>query len=332
VATDTNRQPAPSAPEAGSFPWNAILALKGKTLTTLAWRREFTVIDVGDHLVRIRVKETRRVKDVGKAQLERTLAELENRGALSLQEVRAHAPDTSSYVAALLIAVPGVTWDEGKLRIVPNAAAADPSPRTTTKAPRLRSGAREGEVSFQATWTQQGSEALRSWRKLRPDVQRQIAALAMSEAVFLVREVQTCESVPEQLLASRLLWEARSISVVEDFEICPQHHIPTRDGVFRVDFLVKGNVGGTPVTLVVECDGHAYHDKTKEQAAHDRQRERSLRVAGYQVARFTASEISADPEDCALEVFRQMLAVARAIGAPEGLPPTTDPPAPAIGR
>ena len=87
--------------------------------------------------------------------------------------------------------------------------------------------------------------------------------------------------------------------------------VPTALGA---DFLVKGNIDGVPVSLLVECDGHAYHDRTPEQAARDRQRDRSLKLTDYEVIRFTASEITSDPEGCALEVFSQMVAVARRAG------------------
>ena len=310
VAEDSTILPGASEPDGEGLSWAIFEALQGKTVTTLVGSRQFTVVGVASDLIRLRVQQTKRMKYVGKTQLQRTLAELKENGSLALQNVRTYAPDTSSYVAALLVAVPGVKWDEGSQRLVLDPPVGGRSRPIAAKTPARHPPALAGEVSFQATWIQQGKEVLWSWRKLAPDVQRQIAALAMAEAAFLVREVELCESVPEQLLASRLLSEVRSVSFVEDFELHPQYRIETRDGTVRVDFLVKGSFGGTPVSLVIECDGHAYHNKTKEQVARDRKRERSLRVAGYQTARFTASEISADPEDCALEVFRQMLAVA----------------------
>ena len=77
---------------------------------------------------------------------------------------------------------------------------------------------------------------------------------------------------------------------------------------------VKGSIDGVPVSLLVECDGHTYHDRTPEQAARDRQRDRFLKLTDYEVVRFAASEITSDPEGCALEVFSQMVAVARRAG------------------
>lgn len=42
---------------------------------------------------------------------------------------------------------------------------------------------------------------------------------------------------------------------------------------------------------VVELDGHDFHERTKEQAARDRSRDRDLMANGYQVLRFTGSEV-----------------------------------------
>ena len=49
--------------------------------------------------------------------------------------------------------------------------------------------------------------------------------------------------------------------------------------------------------VFVECDGHAYHERTKEQAARDRSRDRQLQRTAP-VMRFTGSEIWNDAEQC----------------------------------
>jgi hypothetical protein len=56
--------------------------------------------------------------------------------------------------------------------------------------------------------------------------------------------------------------------------------------------------------LVVECDGHDFHDRTKEQAARDKKRDRILLTNGWPVARFTGSEIHADVGRCAEQVIQ----------------------------
>lgn len=83
--------------------------------------------------------------------------------------------------------------------------------------------------------------------------------------------------------------------------VTPQKQI----GPYRVDFLLES--GECPgVNLVVECDGHDFHERTKEQAARDRSRDRDLQAKGYIILRFTGSEIYRDAWKCAEEVQQQI--------------------------
>lgn len=71
-------------------------------------------------------------------------------------------------------------------------------------------------------------------------------------------------------------------------------------GKYRVDMLVVYEGGG----IAIECDGHEFHERTKEQATSDKARDRHLQLRGYKVLRFTGSEIWADPFASAMEVLR----------------------------
>lgn len=55
--------------------------------------------------------------------------------------------------------------------------------------------------------------------------------------------------------------------------------------------------------LLVEIDGHEFHERTKQQASSDRARDRRLMRCGYRVARFTGGDVHADPAECAREAF-----------------------------
>lgn len=78
---------------------------------------------------------------------------------------------------------------------------------------------------------------------------------------------------------------------------------------YRVDFLVSFNVGlpepDKPVikTVVVECDGHDFHDRTPEQASRDRARDRAIQASGIPVLRFTGTDINRNPMKCAESIF-----------------------------
>jgi len=58
--------------------------------------------------------------------------------------------------------------------------------------------------------------------------------------------------------------------------------------------------------LIVEIDGHEFHDRSKEQASRDRQRDRELILEGYTVLRFTGSDVYNDPERCVNDVRFQL--------------------------
>jgi very-short-patch-repair endonuclease len=75
---------------------------------------------------------------------------------------------------------------------------------------------------------------------------------------------------------------------------------------YRVDFLFKTTLRGDYRILVVECDGHDFHDRTKMQASRDRSRDRRLKREGIEVVRFTGSEIYYQPEAYAAEVESQL--------------------------
>lgn len=72
-----------------------------------------------------------------------------------------------------------------------------------------------------------------------------------------------------------------------------------RFGRYTADFVIAH----PPMyRVIVEADGHDYHEKTKAQAAKDKRRDRFLQDKGYNVLRFTGSEITRDPFKCAEEV------------------------------
>lgn len=71
---------------------------------------------------------------------------------------------------------------------------------------------------------------------------------------------------------------------------------------YRADFIFSAISDEKFKRLVVECDGHDYHERTKEQAAHDRGRDRRMQELGYTVFRFTGAEIHRDPIKCARQI------------------------------
>ncbi len=71
---------------------------------------------------------------------------------------------------------------------------------------------------------------------------------------------------------------------------------------YRVDLMLWFACGKVRGGVAIECDGHDFHEKTKEQAARDKKRDREILAAGYPVMRFTGSEIFRDAVACAEQV------------------------------
>lgn len=81
--------------------------------------------------------------------------------------------------------------------------------------------------------------------------------------------------------------------------IALQHRV----GRYIIDFaMVIAAPDGELLRLAIEIDGHEFHEKTKEQAAHDKKRDRALQAAGWRVLRFTGSEVYRDVDACLDEI------------------------------
>lgn len=84
--------------------------------------------------------------------------------------------------------------------------------------------------------------------------------------------------------------------------VLPQRKI----GNYRVDFLVERKPHMRTqkcAPVVVELDGHEFHDKDKKQRAYEKARDRFLTKQGYRVMHYTGSEVVADPFKIAHEVM-----------------------------
>lgn len=80
----------------------------------------------------------------------------------------------------------------------------------------------------------------------------------------------------------------------------PQHEIKVDGHTYKADFAVLQKA--KDLRLVVEIDGHDFHEKTRNQVAKDKARERAIVKAGYTVLRFTGSEVVRNPRKCVEEV------------------------------
>jgi len=150
------------------------------------------------------------------------------------------------------------------------------------------------------------------------------AAVAVEETYFWAAE--KCESPIEKIILAQFLhphtgkeWgsvceilfppsgaiEHCQPPPVEGFYLWPQIKI----GPYRVDFVVAAvrHNGEKPSYAVIECDGHDFHERTKDQAQRDKSRDRYLTGRGYRILRFTGSEIYRDPDAVWEEIFKIIL-------------------------
>lgn len=114
----------------------------------------------------------------------------------------------------------------------------------------------------------------------------------------LLSVLRKAESPIEVRLGMHLVQACSLQQIVE-----PQVEVTTGGKSYRADFLVHSGAEYGNVRAVVEADGHDYHERTKEQAARDKKRDRLMIADGLYVLRFTGSEIWKDPISCAKEVY-----------------------------
>lgn len=130
----------------------------------------------------------------------------------------------------------------------------------------------------------------------------------------LAQELYKCESPIEQLLyieiASMTENLGKSNPYVDIVAVDTQVEVECGDKRFRVDFFIpvyyiNPKTDRAEYTIyVVECDGHDFHEKTKEQVAKSNEKTRKLQEYGYQVLRYSGSEIYHSPYKCASNLFR----------------------------
>lgn len=115
----------------------------------------------------------------------------------------------------------------------------------------------------------------------------------------LLYTLYNCESPIEQLMALELDDVEYYFIASDTIEIIGnscQVDIKCDDKKYRVDFLMEivfkyNGKYKNILKLIIECDGHDFHEKTKEQVIKDNKRDRDLKNEGYEILHFSGSEI-----------------------------------------
>jgi len=90
-------------------------------------------------------------------------------------------------------------------------------------------------------------------------------------------------------------------SITTRFGLVATRQLPW--GRYIIDIAILVKMDSEFLYVAIECDGHEFHERTKEQAARDKSRDRALAADGVIVLRFTGSEIWHNTWECSEEVF-----------------------------
>lgn len=114
----------------------------------------------------------------------------------------------------------------------------------------------------------------------------------------------------------------------EKFALSPQVPVSCGGEDYRLDFVVgledmdaleRFTKAGIAWPLIgVEVDGHAFHEKTRDQVTYRNKRDRGLQAAGWKVFHYSFSEVTGKPMDCVSEVFAFARATYEAISVEAG--------------
>ena len=147
------------------------------------------------------------------------------------------------------------------------------------------------------------------------NLDEKIQSLIEEKLPLFIRDIMSfigkCESPIEKMFAAELFyyywgswahiehWSKSILNIAVQKEIVCENHN------YRVDFYLE-YTKGEGKKIIIECDGHEFHEKTKEQAAKDKKRDRDFVKNGYTVLHFTGSEIYKDAFKCVDEVFEAL--------------------------
>lgn len=94
----------------------------------------------------------------------------------------------------------------------------------------------------------------------------------------------------------------------------PQFEVKTEHKKYICDFIATIESMNMNVNVLIECDGHDFHQKTKKQVEYDNEREYEIKKQGYDILRFSGSQIYNNPFKCANDVFDYLLLKEERVG------------------
>lgn len=125
------------------------------------------------------------------------------------------------------------------------------------------------------------------------------------KSISIEESLINCESPIEQLLSIEL--ESLNLidinlynPYIDIIAIEKQKEIIAKGNKYRADFLIPVVYKNQEnICFIIECDGYEFHQKTKKQVENDNKRSRDLQEEGYEIIRFSGTEIYHKPRQCA---------------------------------
>ena len=119
--------------------------------------------------------------------------------------------------------------------------------------------------------------------------------------------IDEIESPIEKILLTALAIYCKEKNINLYYDV--QYEINVENKKYVADFYIRyderiNRFRNKDFKLVIECDGHDYHHINKEQVTHDYERENTLKTNGYDVIRFTGSQIYKEPIKCVEDIIK----------------------------
>jgi len=125
---------------------------------------------------------------------------------------------------------------------------------------------------------------------------------------------EDCESPIEQIFyfAFQIICFIRNDMPYTHYaNLLPQCEILANGNKYRADFYFDPSCEidnyDKSFKLIIECDGHDFHERTKAQVIKGNQRDYDLKIAGYDVLHFSGSQIYNEPFKCAEEAYNYIV-------------------------
>ena len=139
--------------------------------------------------------------------------------------------------------------------------------------------------------------------KAKSYILRNIDDLKFLDIADMWTTLQCCESPIEQILCVALYIKTKGTLYFE-----PQMEINCGKKTYYADIGIYGDeivnsYLNDNFVLIIECDGYEFHQKTKKQVEYDNKREYDIKLLGYDILRFSGSEIYNDVDECVIKIL-----------------------------